>query len=218
MSAISAIDIALWDIKGKALGVPVYELLGGKCRDKVRSYGAVFQFTPEDMAKGCLELKEQGFTAARLMITGDARQRTTGIQEDIYNRKVQSYVDKGGGLPGGGWGMILISVWKYTCSMNPAEAVAFGRSVEQYRPLFLEDPIPRRIRWTVMAQVASQVAVPIATGERAYQHPGDGADHGEEGGTLCAPRRVRPGRNQPLQEGSCHGGGQLCGGLFLRIR
>ena len=46
MSALSAIDIAFWDIKGKALGVPVYELLGGKCRDKVRSYEAVFCYTP----------------------------------------------------------------------------------------------------------------------------------------------------------------------------
>ena len=75
MSAIAAIDIALWDIKGKALGVPVYELLGGKCRDKVRTYPAVFKFTPEEMAKACVEIKEQGFTAARLMITGDMRQR-----------------------------------------------------------------------------------------------------------------------------------------------
>ena len=165
MSAISAIDIALWDIKGKALGVPVYELLGGKCRDKVRSYGAVFQFTPEDMAKGCLELKEQGFTAARLMITGDVRQRTTGIQEDIYNLKVQSYVDKVAACReavGEDFDFCL----EVHRSMNPAEAVAFGRSVEQYRPLFLEDPIPPD-QVDVMAQVASQVAVPIATGERA---------------------------------------------------
>lgn len=82
MSAISAIDIALWDIKGKALGVPVYELLGGRTRDKVRSYGAVFQFTPEAMAKGCLELKKQGFTCARLMITGDMSQTQTGMEDD----------------------------------------------------------------------------------------------------------------------------------------
>ena len=74
MSAISAIDIALWDIKGKALGVPIYELLGGKCRDRVRSYAAVFEFTAEKMALGCLDLKKRGFTAARLMITGDMKQ------------------------------------------------------------------------------------------------------------------------------------------------
>ena len=84
MSAISAIDIALWDIKGKALGVPVYELLGGKCRDRVRTYEAVFEFTPEDMARGCLELKKKGFTAARLMISpasGPAQGGCRGTQE-----------------------------------------------------------------------------------------------------------------------------------------
>ena len=70
---------------------------------------------------------------------------------------------------------------------------------EQYRPLFLEDPIPPD-QVDVMAQVASQVAVPIATGERGHQHPGDGADYGQEGGPLCAAGRLRPGRNQPLQE------------------
>lgn len=53
--------------------MPVYELLGGKCRDKVRSYEAVFKFTPEEIAQRCVELKEMGFDAARLMITGDIR-------------------------------------------------------------------------------------------------------------------------------------------------
>ena len=75
MSAISAIDIALWDIKGKALGVPVYELLGGKCRDKVRSYGAVFQFTPEDMAKPIV------------FLASDACGYITGIELEVSGGK-----------------------------------------------------------------------------------------------------------------------------------
>ena len=54
MSALAAIDIALWDIKGKALGVPVYEFFGGKCRNKVRSYEAVFHFTPQEAAEACV--------------------------------------------------------------------------------------------------------------------------------------------------------------------
>ncbi|MCD8329382.1 MAG: galactokinase, partial [Lachnospiraceae bacterium] len=85
MSALSAIDIALWDIKGKALGVPIYELLGGKCRDKVRCYEAVFQFTPESMAQACLDLKNRGCDAARLMITGDLRQSQADRTSSIYN-------------------------------------------------------------------------------------------------------------------------------------
>lgn len=165
MSAISAIDIALWDIKGKALGVPVYELLGGQCRDKVRSYGAVFQFTPETMAQGCLELKEKGFSAARLMITGDIRKSTTGIEEDIYCNKVESYIEKVAACReavGKDFDLCL----EVHRSLSVPEAIAFGRGVEKYHPYFLEDPIaPDSVE--AMAEVARQVAVPIATGERA---------------------------------------------------
>ena len=164
MSAISAIDIALWDIKGKALGVPVYELLGGRTRDKVRSYGAVFQFTPEAMAKGCLELKKQGFTCARLMITGDMSQTQTGMEDDIFNGKVKKYTDMVAACRQA-VGEDFDFVLEGHRSLTPSEAIAFGNAVEKYHPLFLEDPIaPDNVE--VMADVASKISIPIATGER----------------------------------------------------
>lgn len=164
MSAISAIDIALWDIKGKALGVPVYELLGGRTRDKVRSYGAVFQFTPEAMAKGCLELKKQGFTCARLMITGDMSQTQTGMEDDIFNGKVKKYTDMVAACRQA-VGEDFDFVLECHRSLTPSEASAFGNAVEKYHPLFLEDPIaPDNVE--VMADVASKISIPIATGER----------------------------------------------------
>lgn len=164
MSAISAIDIALWDIKGKALGVPVYELLGGMTRDKVRSYGAVFQFEPETMAQGCLELKKEGFNCARLMITGDLHQARTDIEDDIFCGKVQKYVNMVATCReavGNDFDLVL----ECHRSLSPAEAVTFGKAVEKYNPLFLEDPIaPDNVE--VMADVASKLSIPIATGER----------------------------------------------------
>lgn len=164
MSAISAIDIALWDIKGKTLGVPVYELLGGRTRDKVRSYGAVFQFTPEAMAKGCLELKKQGFTCARLMITGDMSQTQTGMEDDIFNGKVKKYTDMVAACRQA-VGEDFDFVLECHRSLTPSEAIAFGNAVEKYHPLFLEDPIaPDNVE--VMADVASKISIPIATGER----------------------------------------------------
>lgn len=164
MSAISAIDIALWDIKGKALGVPVYELLGGQTRDKVRSYGVVFQFTPEEMAKGCLELKKQGFTCARLMITGDMGQTQTGMEDDIFNGKVKKYTDMVAACRQA-VGEDFDFVLECHRSLTPSEAIAFGNAVEKYHPLFLEDPIaPDNVE--VMADVASKISIPIATGER----------------------------------------------------
>ncbi|MCI8887803.1 MAG: galactonate dehydratase [Hungatella sp.] len=164
MSAISAIDIALWDIKGKAYQVPVYELLGGKCRDKVRTYPAVFRFTPEEMGKACLEVKEQGFTAARLMITGDMRKEVCDYEEGIYNHRVEAQAEKVRACReavGRDFDLIL----EVHRSMNPMEAIAFAKAVEPYRPLFIEDPIPPD-NDEVMAEIASKTAIPVATGER----------------------------------------------------
>ncbi len=63
MGALSAIDIALWDIAGKYFQVPVYQLMGGKCRDKARVYYHVFGRTKEELVQGCIDAKERGFTA-----------------------------------------------------------------------------------------------------------------------------------------------------------
>lgn len=164
MSALSAVDIALWDLKGKALGVPVYELLGGKCRSKVRSYEAVFRFTPEEMAQACVELKERGYDAARLMITGDIRKSQADRESSIYSYKVQQYVNKVKACRqavGDQFDLIL----ECHRSMDPMEAIAFAKGVEEYRPLFLEDPIaPDNIE--AMADVAAHTHIPVATGER----------------------------------------------------
>ena len=63
MGALSAIDIALWDIKGKYYNAPIWQLLGGKCRDKVRVYAHVNGCTVEEQVEHCLKAKEEGYTA-----------------------------------------------------------------------------------------------------------------------------------------------------------
>lgn len=164
MSALAAVDIALWDIKGKALGVPVYELLGGKCRDKVRTYEAVFRFTPEEMAESCRKLKEEGVSAARLMITGDIRKKFLDREDAFFSNKVSSYIEKVKACReavGDNFDFVL----ECHRSMSPSEAIAFAKGVEVYRPLFLEDPIPPDSPET-MKTVAEKTSIPIATGER----------------------------------------------------
>lgn len=163
MSAISAIDIALWDIKGKYFDVPCYELMGGKCRDRVRTYPAIFEFTPEDMAAACLKLKEQGFTAARLMITQEQGKRADK-NDMIFSAYVSKQVEKVKACRnavGNSFDLIL----EIHRSMNPAEALTFAKAVEQYDPFFLEDPIGPDNE-NVLADIASRTSVPIATGER----------------------------------------------------
>ena len=72
-SALSGLDIALWDIKGKKLGVPVWQLLGGKVRDRVKVYGWIGGDTPQAVSQGAALRKEQGFTAVKMNGTGALR-------------------------------------------------------------------------------------------------------------------------------------------------
>ncbi len=163
MSAISAVDIALWDLKGKYLDQPVYQLLGGQCRDRVRTYAPVFRYTAAEMAAGCLELKRRGFTAARLIIPDlDAPVRQTS--PTVFAGRVRTEIEKVRQCReavGDDFDLCL----EVHRSMNYAEAAAFAKGVEPYHPLFLEDPIPPD-DMDAMARLAAHTTVPITTGER----------------------------------------------------
>lgn len=164
MSAISAIDIALWDIKGKALGVPVYELLGGKTRDKVRVYASVMTKTTDlqVLADGYKQLQDQGFTAAKIFVNGPIS--APDGREEFYSSRIESEVEKVR-ICREAVGSHFDFVLEVHRGMTVPEAIAFGRAVEQYRPMVLEDPVgPDNV--DSMALVASKVGVPIATGER----------------------------------------------------
>ena len=102
MSAISAIDIALWDIKGKALGVPVYELLGGKTREKVRVYASVMHITEDknELAAQYQQLQEMGFTAAKIFCNGptSAPDRKQGLMAYTRLNILASHLVREGGV------------------------------------------------------------------------------------------------------------------------
>lgn len=167
MSAISAIDIALWDIKGKALGVPVYQLLGGKTRDKVRVYASSMRpirTTAEGLAADCVKLKEQGFTAAKLFV-GDS---DVDESNDFYSNKITRLANKVAAsreAVGDDFDLIV----EVHRGLNFAEAVTFAREIEQYRPMALEDPIPPDDP-DAMGELARRINIPIATGERFIQY------------------------------------------------
>ena len=94
MSAISAIDIALWDIKGKALGVPVYELLGGKTRDKVRVYASVMHITEDknELAAQYQQLQQMGFTAAKIFCNGPTS--SSDGKGEFFSSRIEREVEK----------------------------------------------------------------------------------------------------------------------------
>jgi galactonate dehydratase len=161
--AVAAIDIALWDIKGKLYGVPVYELLGGKMRDKTRLYGHVKGRTIEKLVEESKRLKAEGFTALghlNPMLDEDDKQpyfktHAAKVEEAIDNvRQLREAVGKDVDL--------CIEIHR---RMTPPEAIALGRGIEKYTPMFFEDPL-RPNSFDAMAWVADHIPIPIATGER----------------------------------------------------
>ncbi len=165
MSAISAIDIALWDIKGKALHVPVYQLLGGKTRDKVRAYASVMTKpgTLEEMAEEYRKLQDMGFNAAKVFVNGKQKSDSEGFDE-FYSGRIEDELEKVRTVReavGPHFDLIL----EAHRGMTVPEAIAFGNEVAKYRPMVLEDPVtPDNL--DTMAHVAAKIPVPIATGER----------------------------------------------------
>jgi galactonate dehydratase len=165
MSAISAIDIALWDIAGKHFGVPAYQLLGGKCRDRARVYYWVRGKTTEALVKGCIEAKKQGFTAVGHLTPFLDSPRDEPLFE-THVQKIERAVD---------------SVRRYREAVGdevdlcieihrrlaPAEAIELAQGIAQFHPLFYEDPVLPD-NFDSMALVAQHINIPIATGERLH--------------------------------------------------
>lgn len=157
--ALSAIDIALWDVKGKRLDVPVYDLMGGKTRDKVRCYMHVDGDTAEELAADAAAAVKSGFTAVRF----------GAFAPDFWLRR--SYAEWAGeavnrvGAVREAVGPAIDICVEIHRRMNPAESIALGRRLEQFHPYFYEDPMLPDSP-AIMADIQTQCNLPIATGER----------------------------------------------------
>ena len=170
MAAIGAIDIALWDIKGKLLGKPVYELLGGPTRERVRLYTHLAGRTPQELAEQALAYVQDGFTAVRLYPFGDfgetGFEEGRGLEEMSYGRMIGSARERVAAVRDAVGPDIDIMI-DVVNRLTPAEAIAVGRALEPYNLYFFEDPIePENMdAWEF---VASSIRIPIAMGERLY--------------------------------------------------
>jgi galactonate dehydratase len=162
-SAISAIDIALWDIKGKALGVPIHELIGGAARTKARIYGHIYEDSIEKVLEECRRKMEAGFNAfghinpfldegddkvwfkTHIAKMNDAIDNVHRMREVVGDR-----VD------------LLVELHR---RLTVPEAITFTNGIEDTVPMFVEDPM-RPEGPDAMARIAEKIRVPIATGER----------------------------------------------------
>jgi galactonate dehydratase len=161
--AVSAIDIALWDIKGKALGVPVWELLGGRVRNKARLYGHVKGRTIEKLVEEAVRLKEAGFTALGHLNPLLDEDETTPYYKP-HAAKIADAVDNVRRLREAVGPKVDLCIEIHR-RLTPPEAIALARGIEQYTPMFYEDPL-RPNSFDAMAVVAQHIDIPIATGER----------------------------------------------------
>ena len=156
--ALSAIDIALWDIKGKRLSVPIYELLSGKTRDKVRCYMHVYGNTLDDLVKDSLEKVKMGFTAIRFSPYSPEFYKHKSLSEwieDAVSRVGAVRETIGDGVD------LCIEIHR---QMNPAESISLGKKLEKFSPFFYEDPMLPDSP-SVMKEIKDNCTIPIATGE-----------------------------------------------------
>lgn len=158
-SALSGIEQALWDITGKWLGQPVYQLLGGATRDRIRMYGWVGGETYGDYINSAKVSAEAGFTALKVGLFGAMEiVDTQEVLEDCVRRfadlraAVGSKVDIGIDFHG---------------RVSPAMAVRLAKALEPYYPMFIEEPVlPENV--DAMVTIARSTTIPIATGERLF--------------------------------------------------
>jgi galactonate dehydratase len=154
-SALSGIDQALWDIKGKALGVPIYELLGGPTRDKVRVYA--HSNSPDSMKRDMAK----GYTAFK---TGPAKRRPARYIETPA--AVQYAAERFAELRKTVGNDVDIAI-DFHGAISPATAKLLIRALEPYQPMFVEEPCQAQ-NHDVMAEIARGTFLPIATGERVF--------------------------------------------------
>lgn len=154
--------MALWDIKGKFYGTPVYQLLGGLARTRVRVYGHVAGKTAEEAARQAKQRVAKGITAIRFRAFHsydaiDLHDHKLAVQQQIeYLAAIRNAV-------GDTIDLIIECHGRY----DPAWAIQLARQAEPYRPFMIEDPI-RHENPQAMAQVRAATPIPLATGERFH--------------------------------------------------
>ena len=159
MSAISGIDQALWDIKGKAFGAPVYELLGGSCHDKMKVYCWIGGDRPSDVGAAALAKKEEGFTAVKMNATEELQMVDSYDKIDAVLERVAAIRESCGKYFG-----IAID---FHGRVHKPMAKVLAKKLEEFDPMFLEEPVLCE-QMENFAEIAAACNIPIATGERLF--------------------------------------------------
>lgn len=159
MSAIAGIDQALWDIKGKKLGVPVYELLGGACRDKLRVYRWIGGDRPSDIKANVLEAKAQGYSAIKMNATEEMHYIDSFKKIDAVCERVAIIRDT--------LGMDMDIAVDFHGRVHKTMARVLAKELDQFHLMFIEEPVLSQNN-EAMRDIRQATCTPIATGERMF--------------------------------------------------
>ena len=159
MSAISGIDQALWDIKGKNFGVPVYQLMGGKCRDKMRVYSWIGGDRPSDVGNAAKEKMDEGFTAIKMNATEELQIIDSYDKIDAVLERVAAIREKCGKYFG-------IAIDFHGRAHKPMAKI-LAKKLEEFDPMFIEEPVLCE-NMEAFKEISACCNIPVATGERLY--------------------------------------------------
>jgi galactonate dehydratase len=159
MSAIAGIDQALWDIKGKYYNAPVYQLLGGACRDSIRVYSWIGGDRPSDVGRAAIEKQKEGFSAIKMNATEELQYIDTYEKIDQVVARVAAIREATG--PYFGIGV------DFHGRVHKPMAKILAKQLESYRLMFIEEPVlPENNE--ALRDIAEHTSTPIATGERMF--------------------------------------------------
>ena len=159
MSAIAGIDQALWDIKGKYYNAPIYDLLGGACRDSMRVYCWIGGDRPADVGAAALEKKNEGFTAIKMNATEELQMVDSYEKIDAVLERVAAIRSSCGKYFG-----IAID---FHGRVHKPMAKVLAKKLEEFDPMFLEEPVLCE-HMDEFKEISRACNVPIATGERLF--------------------------------------------------
>ena len=159
MSAISGIDQALWDIKGKFYNAPVWALMGGACRDKMRVYSWIGGDRPSDVGAAAKERKDAGFTAIKMNATEELQMIDSYDKIDAVLERVAAIRESCGKYFG-----IAID---FHGRVHKPMAKVLAKKLEEFDPMFIEEPVLCE-SMEVFKEIAACCNIPIATGERLF--------------------------------------------------
>jgi len=177
-AGISAIEQALWDIKGKALGVPVYEMLGGKFRDKARVYANGWSFrcvTPDDFAREAVRVVKDGYAAIKFYPLASPETSPHGLLRHVslraIDRDTENLTVARVKAVRDAVGPDIDVLLDMSAELTTDAIIRIGRRVEEFDIFFFEEPVdPFDVE--ALKKVSEHVDLPIAVGERLYTRYG----------------------------------------------